>query len=105
MSGVHLAHLAGIVCFYIGVAVVVFTALASLRVRRPEDRLHFLTPATSLGTPLVGLGLVLENGWSLTSAQIVITCVLLMITGPVLASATVRLAAQREGSVPQESPE
>jgi multisubunit Na+/H+ antiporter MnhG subunit len=105
MSAEHLAHLVGVVCFGVGVAVVVLAALGSLRVRRPEDRLHFLTPTTSLGTPLVGLGLVLENGWSLTSAQIVLTCVLLMITGPVLASATLRLAAQWEGSVSRESPE
>lgn len=98
-------HVAGVVCFYAGVAVVVLAALGSLRVRRPEDRLHYLTPTTSLGAPLVGLGLALQNGWSLTSAQIVLTCLLLMITGPVLAAATVRLAAQREGSVSQESPE
>lgn len=105
MSAVHAAQLAGVVCFYAGVAVVVLTAVASLRARRPEDRLHFLTPSTSLGTPLVGLGLILQNGWCLTSAQIALICVLLMITGPVLASATVRLAAQREGSVSRESPE
>lgn len=105
MTAVHLAHLAGIVCFYAGVAVVVVAALASLRVRRPEDRIHFLTPTTSLGTPLVGLGLALQNGWSLTTAQIVLISVLVMITGPVLAAATVRLAAQREGSISRESPE
>lgn len=105
MSSVQVVHLAGVVCFYAGVAVVVLAALASLRVRRPEDRIHFLTPTTSLGTPLVGLGLALQNGWSLTTAQIVLICVLLMITGPVLAAATVRLAAQSEGSVPRESPE
>lgn len=102
MSAVHIA---GLVCFYAGVAVVVLAVLASLRVRRPEDRVHYLTPTTSLGTPLVGLGLVLQSGWSLASAQIILTCALLMITGPVLAAATVRVAAQREGSVAQESPE
>jgi multicomponent Na+:H+ antiporter subunit G len=98
-------HLAAVTCFGVGVAVVVLTTLASLRVRRAADRLHFLTPATALGSPLVGLGLALENGWSLTSAQIVLTCVLIMITGPVLTSAALRLAAQREGTISQESPE
>lgn len=105
MSAPHLGHLAGIICFYAGVAVVLLAVLGCLRVRRPEDRLHFLTPTTSLGTPLVGLGLVLQNGWSLTSAEIVLICVLVAITGPVLASATMRLASQREGSVSKESPE
>jgi len=98
-------HVAAVACFGVGVGVVVLTALASLRARRAADRLHYLAPATALGAPLVGLGLVLENGWSLTSAQIAVTCGLIMITGPVLTSAALRLAAQREGTVPQESPE
>jgi multicomponent Na+:H+ antiporter subunit G len=98
-------HVAAVACFGVGVALVVLTALASLRVRRPEDRLHFLTPATSVGTPLVCLGLAIENGWSLTSAQIVLVGVLVMITGPILASAAVRIAHQRQGRIPQESPE
>jgi hypothetical protein len=53
----------------------------------------------------VCLGLALENGWSLTTAQIVLTGVLVMLTGPVLASAAVRVALQRQGKIPQESPE
>lgn len=98
-------HVAAVTCFGAGVAVVVLTTVASLGVRRPEDRLHFLTPATSLGSPLVCLGLALENGWSLTTAQIVLVGVLVAITGPVLASAGVRVALQRQGKIPQESPE
>jgi multicomponent Na+:H+ antiporter subunit G len=102
MNAIHVAA----VCFFgLGVAVVVLTAIASLRVGRPEDRLHFLTPTTSLGTPLIGLGLVFANGWSLTSAQIVLTCALLAITGPVIASAAARVAAMREGEISQRSPE
>jgi multicomponent Na+:H+ antiporter subunit G len=102
---VSVLHVFAVACFGTGVGVVVVTALASLRVRAAKDRLHFLTPTTSLGAPLVGLGLVLANGWSLTSAQIVLTCVLMMLTGPVLASAALRVAAMREGTVTQESPE
>ena len=98
-------HTAAVACFGAGVAVVVLSALAALRVRRPQDRLHFLTPTTALGTPLVGLGLVLENGWSLTSAQIVLICLLVMITGPVLSSSAMRVILQRDGAIPRESPE
>lgn len=99
------AQVVGVVLFYAGVLVVALVSLAALRVQRPQDRVHFLTPITSLATPLVGAGLVLQNGWSLTSAQIAVTCLLMMIAGPVLASATVRVASQLEGSVPRESPE
>lgn len=98
-------HVVADISFAIGVAVVVITALASLRVRRTEDRLHFLTPMTALGTPLIGLGLVLTDGWSLTSAQIALTCLLVMLTGPVLSSAAMRVSAMREGAVSRESPE
>jgi multicomponent Na+:H+ antiporter subunit G len=98
-------HLLAAVLFGAGVVVVTLSVIGSLRVRRPGDRLHFLTPTTSVGTPLVGLGLVLQNGWGLTSAQIVLVCVLMAVTGPVLTSATARVAALREGAIPRESPE
>lgn len=98
-------HTFGVVCFYAGVLVVVLASLAALRVHRPQDRLHFLTPTTSVGTPLVGVGLVLQNGWSLTSAQIALTCILLMVAGPALAAATARVASQLDGTISSESPE
>lgn len=98
-------HVAAVTCFGLGVLVVVLAAVGSLRVSRAEDRLHFVTPATSAAAPLVGLGLGLQNGWSLTTAQIVLTCILLMITGPVLTSAALKVAAEREGTVSRESPE
>ena len=98
-------HAAAVGCFGVGVVVVLVSAVAMLRAGRPEDRLHFLTPTTSLGTPLVGLGLALEYGWSLPTAQVVLTCAVVTVTGPVLASAVLRVSAQREGSVPRESPE
>jgi multicomponent Na+:H+ antiporter subunit G len=102
MSALHAAAEA---CFGVGVAVVVLTALGSLRVRSAQDRLHFLTPATALGNPLVGVGLGIENGWSLTTAQIALTCLLIAVTGPVLSSAALKVASQREGTVSRESPE
>jgi multicomponent Na+:H+ antiporter subunit G len=101
----NVGHGLAVVSFGAGVVVVTLSVVAALRFRHAGDRLHLLTPTTSLGTPLVGLGLVLQNGWSLTSAQIAITCILLAATGPVLASATARVAALRDGSIPQESPE
>lgn len=100
-----LVHAVAVTCFGAGVAVVVLTGLGALRVRRVEDRLHYLAPATSLGTPLVGLGLVIANGWGLTSAQIALTCVLMVVTGPALTSAVLRVAGQRGGTVSGEAAE
>jgi multicomponent Na+:H+ antiporter subunit G len=99
------AHTLAVTCFGAGVAIVVLTGLGALRVRRVEDRLHYVTPATALGTPLVGLGLVIANGWGLTSASIVLVCGLTVVTGPVLTSAALRVAGQRAGTVSRGSPE
>jgi multicomponent Na+:H+ antiporter subunit G len=99
------AHTLAVTCFGAGVAIVVLTGLGALRVRRVEDRLHYVTPATALGVPLSGLGLVIANGWGLTSAQIVLVCVLMVVTGPVLTSAALRVAGQHAGTVSRESPE
>jgi multisubunit Na+/H+ antiporter MnhG subunit len=91
--------------FAAGIAVVLVSGAAALRFRRVYDRLHFLTPGTTLGAPLVGLALGIENGWSLATGVILFTCFLVLLTGAIMAAATGRVAAQREGLVPRESPE
>lgn len=88
-----------------GLAVVVASSLGAVAMRRIYGRLHLLSPMTSLGAPLIGLALAIQNGWGLTTGEIVLTVALLAVTGPVLASATGRLAAQRDGLLEKESPE
>jgi multisubunit Na+/H+ antiporter MnhG subunit len=68
-------------------------------------RLHFLSPVTSLAGPLIGAALVLSNGWGLTAGADLLSVGLLALTGPSLAAATGRLAAQQQGLVGKESPE
>ena len=88
-----------------GTLVVIVSTWAAFAFRRIYDRLHLLTPITSLGAPLIGLALAIENGWTLTTGEILITVVLLAVSGPVLEAATGRVAAQREGLISRESPE
>ena len=88
----------------VGTLVVVLAALGAVTMRQAYNRLHFLTPATSLGGPLIGLALGIENGPGLTTALDEFTVFLLFLTGPVLGAATGRVAAQRDGLVPEESP-
>ena len=102
MSAAYLASRALLVA---GCAVIVVSSLGALTVRQAQNRLHFITPITSLGAPLVGLALAVENGWGETTAQILLTVFLLAVAGPVLEAATGRLAAQQEGVVPRETPE
>ena len=84
------------VLIWLGVAVAVLSVLAALRLSPVNPRLHAVAPVTSLAGPLVGLGLVVANGWSLTSVTVLLIVGLLASTGPVLVAATARLAAERE---------
>jgi multicomponent Na+:H+ antiporter subunit G len=94
-----------VLAFYVaGLAVVVLAALGSLTLRRLYPRLHFLTPMTSVGAPLIAIALGIQNGWGLTTGQILLIAGLLAGTGPVLADATGRLAAQRDGLIQEEPP-
>ncbi|MEV8565514.1 monovalent cation/H(+) antiporter subunit G [Streptomyces sp. NPDC051322] len=102
MSG--LVHGVMLAFYAAGTVVVIWSVLAALTVRRAYNRLHFVTPATSLGAPLIGVALGIENGWGLTTALDELIIVLLAITGPVLESATGRVAAQRDGLVPEDAP-
>jgi len=89
----------------VGVAVTVASALAMFTVRRVEDRLHYVTPVTSLGVPLIGAAIALDGGLSLASGEVILIVALQALTGAALASATGRLIGQREGLLSRESPE
>jgi multicomponent Na+:H+ antiporter subunit G len=89
---------------FAGVAVVLASAAGMLRARALLTRLHLLSPVTTLGAPLIGLGLALANGWNLGSGAILLTVVLLAVTGPVLQAATGRIEAQRQGAIDEDLP-
>jgi len=82
-----------------GCLIVVASSLAVVLVRDFYRRLHWLTPITSIGGPLIGLSVSVANGWSLTTAVVMLTVVLLGVTGPVLTAAVGRAAAQHDGIV------
>ena len=88
-----------------GIAAVVLSGLGALTLRRVYNRLHYLTPMTSIGAPLIGLALAIGNGWGLTMAMDLFIVFLLALTGPALEAATGRTAAQREGLIEPESPQ
>jgi multisubunit Na+/H+ antiporter MnhG subunit len=82
-----------------GCLVIVSSAVGALVTKDFYRRLHWLTPVTSLGGPLVGMALAITNGWSLTTAIVLLTVLLLGVTAPILTAATGRVAAQRDGIV------
>jgi multisubunit Na+/H+ antiporter MnhG subunit len=87
----------------LGTAVTVAASLGALLMRSVFDRLHFLTPITSLGCPLVAAGLSVAQGWGLTTASLILVAGLLFFAGPALEAATGRRAGQFEGRVSSSS--
>ena len=101
-----MAHDVALALVALGCAVTV-AACAGAALRRSDvfDRMHFVTPVTSVGCPLVAVGLSVEQGWGLTTASLLLVAGLLFIAGPILEAATGRLIGQMEGQVPPSTPE
>ncbi|MCW2720881.1 monovalent cation/H(+) antiporter subunit G [Pseudonocardia sp.] len=87
-------HVVVLVLLAAGVLVAVASAVGAVLVREAATRLHFLTPVTSVAGPLLGAALAVENGWSSATGQVLVVVLLLVVTGPVLGSATGRLVAR-----------
>ncbi len=98
-------HVIALVLTWAGVVVTVVACVTGAIAVDSLPRLHFVTMTTSLGVPLAGLGLVVENGLNLTSASIVLVVVVLAASGPAASAAVGRTTAQREGLIPAEEPE
>jgi multisubunit Na+/H+ antiporter MnhG subunit len=88
-----------------GCAVTVLSSCAMLWIGNLYDRLHLLAPVSSLGAPLIGAALVVQNGWGLTAGQVLLVVVLLAVTGPAVGMATARAAAGIERGGSDEAPE
>lgn len=98
-------HVVMLACYIAGLTVVVLAPLSALTFRRFFSRLHFITPITSVGAPLIVAALGIQNGWGLTTGLEILIVGTLAVTGPVLEAATGRLAAQREGLIGRGSPQ
>lgn len=101
-----MAHEIALALVALGTAVTVASCLSALAMRSSVfDRMHFLTPITTLGCPLVAVGLSVEQGWGLTAASYLLVAGLLFFSGPLLEAAMGRMLGQIEGKVPESSPE
>src|SRR4051812_3700537 len=83
-------HVISLIVVIAGCSVVGLAPLAAWVFRTPLDRLHFVPPITSLGVPLVAVGVAIDEGPDLTTGLVLITAVLLAVTGPVLGMAAAR---------------
>jgi multicomponent Na+:H+ antiporter subunit G len=101
-----MSHPLGLALAAVGCAVIVLSAVgAAVMPGGVFNRLHFLTPMTSLGLPLVAVGLSVESGQPFTVAELLFIALLVGVSGPVLESATGRAAARQQNHLPGKDPE
>ncbi len=98
-------HVASVVLVVAGTVVIVAASIAALLAPDKYARLHYVTPVTSLGAPLLGVGLSVGAGLGLTTASILLPVGLLFFSSPILSAAIGRAATQREGRGRPEPPE
>jgi monovalent cation/proton antiporter MnhG/PhaG subunit len=99
-------HAIGLALAGLGCAVVLAACLGALVSRGDVFlRLHFVTPVTSLGVPLIAVGLSVESGQPYVVAELLVIALLLFVAGPVVDTAVGRVAAQNRGIDPKKQPQ
>ncbi|MDI5969208.1 monovalent cation/H(+) antiporter subunit G [Streptomyces sp. SL13] len=91
-------HLVALVLLTAGTAVVLLSALALVVLPRPYGRLHALSPASSLGAPLIALALAVQTGPGRAAVKLLAIAVVLAVGGPVTTMALGRATAQHENT-------
>jgi multicomponent Na+:H+ antiporter subunit G len=98
-------HTVALVLVAIGCGVITLSALGAVTVGGDMfTRLHFLTPVTSLGAPVVCVGLCIESRQPWVVAEMIVIALMLFVAGPVLESSTARAYAQVRGVDEEEQP-
>lgn len=100
-----MTHALALALLWAGVGIAVLAAVRAVLARTPYNRLHYLTPVTTMANPLIALALAIDTGWHMASIEILVISALLAASGPVLGAATMRVAAQRDGLITSESPQ
>ena len=101
-----MTHVVGLTLVSLGCAVIVVAAIgAAVMPGGVFNRLHFLTPVTSVGLPLAAAGLCVESGQPFTIVELSFIAVVLAVCGPVLESAIGRAAAADQGLALEEQAE
>ena len=97
------AHAVAMVLLIGGVALEVVAVLGVLAMRDALDRLHYVG-VSSFGALLVGVAILVQEGFSLIGDKALLVGVILVALGPVMAHATARsLRVRRLGDWRQSS--
>jgi multicomponent Na+:H+ antiporter subunit G len=88
VSGADVQRLVADVLLWAGVGVAAASGVALVVLRTRTDRIHALTPLTSIAAPLVTLAVAVDLGWQRTTVKVLLIGLLTVVGGAVLASAT-----------------
>ncbi len=97
-------HIVAIALLVVGCGAVLLSAVALVVVPDTYDRVHALTPASTIGAPCVTVALAIANGPGREAVKLVLIGVAIALGGVVVAMATGRASAQRDGELDAESP-
>ncbi|WBO68503.1 cation:proton antiporter [Streptomyces camelliae] len=98
-------HVCALVLLVAGTGVLLLSAVGLVALPRPFQRLHALTPATTVGLPLVALALAVATGPGRAAVKLLLIAVIVAIGGAVTAMAIGRATAQHERLLRKDSPE
>jgi len=80
----------------LAVAVVLASAAGVLLMRDAYQKVHYVTPISVVAPVLVGLAILVQSGWTISSGQAWLVVALMLISAPFLAHATIRAIWIRE---------
>ena len=84
----------GLLCF--GVASMAFTLVGLWMARDVYERLHYLSPGTSLGVVAVAAAVVVQEAFSRAGINALLIALIVFFSNPVLTHATARAARIRQ---------
>lgn len=89
----------------LGLLVVTLSLVGALVLRTTFGKLHYVTPVTTVGGPLLCAALVVDTGWGITAGLDILIVGLVAVAGPILSAATARVEAQQLAVLTPESPQ
>jgi len=82
----------------LAVAVVLAGTAGVLLMRDAYQKVHYVTPISVVAPVLVGLAILVQSGWTISSGQSWLAVAVMVIASPLLAHATIRAIWIREDS-------
>jgi monovalent cation/proton antiporter MnhG/PhaG subunit len=98
-------HVCALVLLVAGTGVLLLSAVGLVALPRPFQRLHALTPASTVGGPLVAVAMAVETGPGRAAVKLLLVAVVVALGGAVTAMAIGRATAQQGRLLREDSPE